>query len=61
MPIAVHVNGTGHNITFNIGNQPLASAPVTASIENFQFFIYADPGATLHATIDNACVTYVSN
>jgi hypothetical protein len=60
-PIDVQISGTGNDLNFNIGNQSLASAPVTASIENFQFFIYSDPGATLHATIDNACITYMSN
>jgi hypothetical protein len=60
-PIGIHVTGSGHDIIFDIDNQPLASAPVTAPIENFQFFIYADPDAALQATIDNVCVTYEGN
>jgi hypothetical protein len=60
-PMQVRVVDTGKDITFYVDNELRANRPVNAPIENFQFYVYADPGSTLHAAIDNVCVTYISN
>jgi hypothetical protein len=59
IPVQIRVVSTGESIDFHANGVMLASRPVSAWIENFQFYVSAEQAGTIQGTIDDLQVTYV--
>jgi hypothetical protein len=59
-PLHIRVISTGESIDFYADGKLLASELAATSIENFQFFIYAEQEGTLQGNIDDLQVTYIN-
>jgi hypothetical protein len=57
-PLQIRVISTGERIDFYGDGEILASKSVSAWIENFRFFVYAEQEATLQGIIDDLHVIY---
>jgi hypothetical protein len=57
-PLQIRVISTGERIDFYVDGEILASKSVSAWIENFRFFVYAEQEATLQGIIDDLQVIY---